>query len=127
MIELTHYEMLDLAHSHTNAAVADLNRALALGSAYLIVAYRAGKELTKFQVTIINMGFIVFAGQALLGILGELDAALAFRNAVWGQERMDHAINQMNMVFFWVGGPLAVGAIVACLAFMWRIRHPRVS
>ena len=46
MLDLTNYEMLDLAMSHTDASVDDLNRALALGSAYLICAYKAGKDLT---------------------------------------------------------------------------------
>ncbi|MEP5322255.1 hypothetical protein [Marinobacter alexandrii] len=127
MVELTHYEMLDLAHSHMNAAVIDLNRALALGSAYLVVAYKAGKQLTRFQVTIINIGFVVFAGQAMLGVMGELDASQAFRNAVWGEERMEHVINQLHFMFFWVGAPLAIGSIIACLAFMWRVRHPKAD
>ena len=63
MLELmTPYEMLDLAMSHTNASVDDLNRALALGSAYLIAAYKVGRSLTTFQVSIINIGFAVFCG-----------------------------------------------------------------
>ena len=34
MLDLSHYEMLDLAATHGSAAIDDLNRALALGSAY---------------------------------------------------------------------------------------------
>jgi len=71
MLEMSAYEILDLAMSHTAASIDDLNRALALGSAYLIVAYRVGRDLTTFQVSIINVGFFVFVGQALWGIAEE--------------------------------------------------------
>ena len=58
MLDLTNYEMLDLAHAHIANATDDLNRLAAAFTAYLVVAYRAGKELTRFQVTVVNVFFI---------------------------------------------------------------------
>lgn len=66
MLELmTPHEMLDMGRSHVIGASDDINGALVLSSAYLLAAYRVGRELSKFQVSIITIGFILSVGQAI--------------------------------------------------------------
>ena len=126
MLDLSHYELLDLAATHSSAAIDDLNRALALGSAYLIVAYRAGRELSTLQVSIISIGFVIFCGQALTGIYAEVDRAAGFRTAALGQEAL--SASQANLeVFHLVMGSVAVSGLIGCLAFMWSVRHPKAE
>jgi hypothetical protein len=126
MLDLSHYEMLDLAATHASAAVDDLNRALALGSAYLIVAYRAGRELTTLQVSIINIGFVIFCGQALMGIYTEVDLIAEFRTAAYGEEGLSGSLANVGM-FHFVMGSVAVSGLIACLVFMWSVRHPKTE
>lgn len=125
MLDLSHYEMLDLAAMHSSAAIDDLNRALALGSAYLIVAYRAGRELTTLQVSIINVGFLVFCGQALIGIYTEVEMAADFKTAAYGNEALPPGVLSNVEVFHTVMGTVAIFSLIACLIFMWSVRHPK--
>jgi len=125
MLDLTNFELLDIAMSHVNASVDDLSRGLALGSAYLICAYKAGRELTRFQVSIINIGFVVFVGQAMFGAHSEYSAAVIFNQAAWvGEVVPDGPWEAANLVTAGFG-LVACGAIFACLAFMWSVRHPK--
>jgi len=123
MLELSHYEMLDLAATHGSAAIDDLNRALALGSAYLIVAYRAGRELTALQVSIINIGFVMFAGQALLSIYYEVEKAAKFNTLAYGERGLEGVLANVDLLHA-VMGSVAVCGLIACLIFMWSVRHP---
>lgn len=124
MLEMSSYEMLDLAATHASIAIDDLNRALALGSAYLVVAYRAGRALTKLQVSIINIGFALFCGQALIGIYTEVNLVAKFRSAALGEEALTGGLAHLTF-FHSVMGFAAVLGLVACLVFMWSVRHPK--
>ena len=126
MLEMSSYEMLDLAATHSSAAVDDLNRALALGSAYLIVAYRAGRALTALQVSIINIGFVLFCGQALMGIYGEVDMVADLSSAALGEDALSVSLANVT-VFHGVMGLGAGSGLVACLVFMWSVRHPKTE
>lgn len=120
MLDLTNYEMLDLASSHIANASDDLNRLAAAVTAYLLVAYRAGKDLTRFQVLVVNVFFTVIALQAGMGAMGENAAAVRFWRSAIGTD-----IGSMNILYNQIGMILGLGGLVACLAFMWRIRHPK--
>jgi hypothetical protein len=125
MLELTSYEMLDAGRSFLDSSAVAFTRGLALGSAYLVVAYRAGRELTTLQVTIINVAFLVFCGQALF---------IAFVDQQLGSHLVDTATAQGPIVapsvmghVDWVMVTASIAALVACLVFMWSVRHPKTE
>jgi hypothetical protein len=120
MFDLTNYEMLELANSHISNASDDLNRLAAVVSAYLVVAYRVGRDLTLFQVATINVFFTVVAGQAVVGAGAENTQALMFWAEVYGEEPIAGAI--LIREYAWI--PILAGYFV-CLTFMWRVRHPK--
>lgn len=128
MIEMTTYEMLDLANSHAAGASDDFNRYLAIISAYLITAYNAGRALTKFQVSVINTGFVIFAGQCIAGMRWEMGEQTYYLGKAWGatSEAAAGGISFADMVQYAVGAAL-VGGIVAGLMFMWSVRHPKTE
>ena len=122
MLELTNYEMLELANSHIANATDDLNRLAAAVTAYLMVAYRVGKDLTRFQVFIISVFFLVITLQAGFGAGGENGMAIAYWKEVLGPQ----AASENVMVA--MGAPYLIGfGLIACLAFMWRVRHPKTE
>jgi hypothetical protein len=126
MLDLSHYEMLDLAATHGSAAVDDLNRALALGSAYLIVAHRAGRKLTTLQVSIISIGFVIFCGQALTSVYAEVEMAAEFSSAVLGEEALSASLANVEVLHL-IMGSATVSGLLACLVFMWSVRHPKAE
>jgi hypothetical protein len=123
MMELTSYEMLDVGRSFLDSSAVAFTRGLALGSAYLVVAYRAGRELSKLQVSIINVGFLVFCGQALFVAFvdQQLGAYLIETVASHGPLEPPDAMGHLD----WIMITASVAALGACLVFMWSVRHPR--
>ena len=123
MLELTSYEMIDAGRSFIDSSGVAFTRGLALGSAYLVVAYRAGSELTKLQVTIINLGFLVFCGQALFvaAVDSRVGAAL-LEAAAAGQSQLLAAPAGMEYIDL-VMVPVGIAAMGGCLLFMWSTRR----
>lgn len=123
MIELTSYEALDLARSHVNGATDDINRFMAVATAYLVTAYRAGRDLTTFQVSIINIGFILVAAQSIFGAWGEGWSFVHYVRIAYPEfaasEVSPHRLQQYGLAIIGTGG------IIASLLFMWSVRHPR--
>lgn len=119
LLDLTNYEMLDLANSHIANASDDLNRLTAAFTAYLIVSYKAGKELTRFQVLIVTVLFVFVAGQAGQGAIDEASMAINYWRAVWGEQAGAKAELFTNL-----GGLVGLFGILFSIAFMWRVRHP---
>lgn len=122
ILDLTNYEMLDLAHSHISNATDDLNRLAAAFTAYLIVSYRAGNELSKFQCIVVTIFFVSIAGQAAAGAYGEVASAIYYWRGAYG-DQVGGVAETFNRggIFLWSGG------ILASLAFMWRVRHPKIG
>ena len=125
MQELTSYEMIDVGRSFLDASAVAFTRGLALGSAYLVVAYRAGSELSRLQVSIVNLGFLVFCGQALIvaAVDSQVGATLLEASAA-GQSLLLAApagMQYMELVML----PAGIAAMAGCLLFMWSVRHPR--
>ena len=125
MLELTSYEMLDVGRSFLDSSAIAFTRGLALGSAYLVVAYRAGKELTTLQVTIVNVAFLVFCGQALFTAFvdQQLGGHLVERAVNQGQTAIPAITDHVAVVMVAAG----IAALGACLVFMWSVRHPKTD
>jgi hypothetical protein len=90
---------------------------LTVTSGYLLVAYLVGKDLTRVQVSIITTLFVVFQGIATIAVMSYFASAEyightygAARAPTWGEEAM-------GLVFS--------AGILACLKFMWDVRHPK--
>ncbi len=119
------YELIDLANSHVANASDDINRVLVFFSAYLVTAYTAGARLTRFQVSIINVGFIVIVSIFSFGALGEAQSAIWFYDKAAGRSGEEH-LHDMELVQL-VITPLVIVAILASYSFMWSIRHPKTE
>lgn len=100
---------------------------IAMTTGYLLVAYYIGEKLTIGQVTLINSLYIsmsiafyyageektalkdYFEGEAL-----KLNPDIPYRDVFEGNE----AILPFKLMFTAI-------VVVACLGFMWRVRHPK--
>ena len=98
--------------------------------AFLLAAHSAGVKMTRFQVTISNLIFSLFAfvigvriiafGAGINGMM--LDVSEIQGASFLGQYQiLDPSLRQIIAVIVWSIGP------IAALAFMWSVRHAKTE
>jgi hypothetical protein len=130
MTEVELYEItnssLDVVAAFMSNYATHVSIYLSLVFGYCVVAYTAGRNFTTFQVIVASLMFFVAA---------EMQAVMM---TFWVQSSLDvyHELAKVNPE---VGGPgnIAVrhifgialwqAGILACLAFMWSVRHPKTE
>jgi len=120
----TAYELSDLANGHIANSSDDINRLLALFTAYLITAYRAGAELTRLQVSIINVGFLALV--AAFSFSATSEALEAVRLWDLAEGRSGEGIHTVELLVVYTF-PVGIVAIFAAFSFMWSIFSPMVE
>ena len=120
----TAYELSDLAIGHIANSSDDINRLLALFTAYLITAYRVGAELTRLQVSIINVGFLALV--AAFSFSATSEALEAVRLWDLAEGRSGEEIHTVELIVVYTF-PVGLLAMVAAYSFMWSVRHPKVE
>jgi hypothetical protein len=120
----TAYELRDLANGHIANSSDDINRLLALFTAYLITAYRAGAELTRLQVSIINAGFLALV--IAFSFTATSQALEAVRLWDLAEGRSGEGIHTVELIVAYTF-PVGFVALVAAFSFMWSVRHPKIE
>ncbi len=131
---MTEVELYEVTASHLEVVAAFMSNYathvsiyLSLIFGYCVVAYTAGRNLTRFQVIVVSLMFLVTAElQALFMVLWvtsaqELLHELAKVNSGFDTESGDFDGRQIVGIALWQAG------IVASLAFMWSVRHPKTD
>jgi TRAP-type C4-dicarboxylate transport system permease small subunit len=121
---VSYYELRDLALGHIANGSDDVNRILVIFGAYLMTAYRAGAELTRFQVSIVNTGFFGLVMVFGWGAWSEVMQATNMWNRASGLPA-GH-INEVEVIS-WIYGAIGTVALAACYLFMWSVRHPKTE
>ena len=95
-------------------------------SAYLIVAYVAGKDLLRSQVIIINLLFVAVAAMTCFGNV------VTSRNSIQAHYLGSLHVKEMTplpeaLIYLFPLSILVVDVclVLASLKFMWDIRHPK--
>lgn len=91
-------------------------------SGYLIVAYIAGKDLTRSQMVIISACFAIFTSLCTYSAVANSTRILEFTNEL-RELNPDRHFAMRDYVLYAVKFVLYAGILVA-LKFMWDIRHP---
>ena len=88
-------------------------------SGYLLVAYLAGKDLTRLQAVIISVLYVTFA------IFNTIAVVTYFQNAFY----FGHTYGAGRAPYWPVYGlgVLFSLGILACLKFMWDVRRPKTE
>jgi hypothetical protein len=94
-----------------------MNIYLTATSGYLLVAYLAGKNLTRMQTLIITVLYAVFASFNTIAILSHFNNAFYFGHTYGAGLVPRWPIYGIGILF-----PLG---ILASLKFMWDVRHPK--
>lgn len=118
---MTEYEMLDLVGTFQGMANAAIMSYLTIFSAYCIVAYMVGSQLTRSQAIVTTVLFLImalfmtwgtwtyFRGSRLL-----MEQVVGIAGGVMSPVKPHQVIT-----------PLLLIGILAGLKFMWDVRHPK--
>ena len=120
---MTEYEMADLLTSTMNASVDVFSAYASLMVAYLVASYLVGQKLTNLQMAIISILFVVTASVMVWGTYSYISRAIPLADALeamnpgvhYGAQPMTRNILTIAMSL----------GILACLRFMWDVRHSR--
>ena len=92
---------------------------ITITSGYLLVAYLAGKDLTRMQAVIIAVLYVTFATFNTIAVVRYFQSAFYFGHTYGA-----------GLTPYWpvygLGSLFALG-ILACLKFMWDVRHPKTE
>lgn len=115
---MTDYEVADIASSVMANFLTSLTVFLSIVSACVISAFVAGDRLTRIQLSIVNLCFVVATG-----ILGYLVVSLyrRFFALVQSVEVERGSIGDFD--FTWLLCMLIVAIIFGCFIFMWNARN----
>ena len=122
---MTEYELQDLAFGAGGLAATYGSITISIISAYLLVAYTAGTQLIRSQVTLINTLFVFTATLFLYGTIGSLVKQLSIVNKLKVFNPEDYypttaiTVVAVAVIFSLI--------ILACLKFMWDVRHPKTE
>jgi hypothetical protein len=124
-MEMSLAELIESSASYYEITVDVLSLYLTATSGYLIVAYLVGSKLTRSQMTIVSILFAVVASLSAYAATAWIMRASYFTNQV---RAADPAIPASPNQFVWVVvGMVLFGGIIACLKFMWDVRHPKTE
>jgi hypothetical protein len=122
---MTEYELQDLAFSAGGIAGTYGSIWITIISGYLLVAYVAGRDLSRPQVSLVNLLFLFTSGLFAYGTIPSLGKQLSIVN-------MLRAIHPDN--FYPTTEPIVTAVavifgliILASLKFMWDVRPPKTE
>ena len=122
---MNEYELQELAFSASGLGASFASMFITVISGYLVVAYLAGRELTRPQVTLVNAIFFVTSSLFLYGTISSFAKQLSMVDKL-------RALNPDN--YYPLSTPIATAIavtfaiiIIASLHFMWSVRHPKTK
>jgi hypothetical protein len=98
--------------------------------AYIVAAYSAGKNLTRFQVVISNTLFCLFAFVIISRIVGlglGLNVLTEELARLGGRIDVDQFRVVNRSLRLWATSILWTSGVIFALAFMWSVRHPKTE
>ena len=122
---MTEADLQELTTIITATAMSSISIYLSILSAFLVVAYLVGSQLTRGQVFVISTLFLLgalFFTYATTGIF--------IRQSSLVERLAKIAPGEIYFVNEWVAltvGSIQLLGILACLKFMWDVRHPKAE
>lgn len=122
-MDLTLYEVSDIINGLNSNVIASQAVFLTIVSAYLVVAYSVGRDLTKYQAGFISLVFLMlmivdyFATSSLMQDVYEFHEV---KLHLLGQEAPNETLND---TVAWIFTSIRVVISLGALIFMWQVRR----
>jgi len=122
---MTEAELLEGISNFATVGQDALMAYLTITSGYLIAAYLAGRSLTKLQNVTISTLFVVMSIMFVFSAYGSFTRGVVLADKL-------RKINPSETFFLdaWVTQVTVVillAGILACIKFMWDVRHPKIG
>ena len=115
---MSEYELLD----YTGTLMGNFQSALTLYftivTAYVIAAFIAGTRLTRLQLYVVNICFVIAAS-----VVGYLTVAIFDRFFAFASQNNVPDGTSAPVDFTWPLGILVTIIFVGCIIFMWSVRN----
>lgn len=119
---MTDAELWGLIVEYNNTMLSTFALFLTLVSGFLVVAYLVGDKLTQWQAAIVTSGFVLSTALFSATAYGYGSRALYLIGQTSEQYRSGVMFSSSALWFFML---IYLLGILACLKFMWDVRHPR--
>jgi magnesium-transporting ATPase (P-type) len=120
---MTEYELADLISTYGVQGGTFLTMWLTILSAYALVSYVAGKDLTTFQVLWLNTLYLFASSLAMFSFKASTDTQVFYAKMI--RELHPHSPQAMNEVVQMSAIAIASVGTLVTLLFMWQIRHSK--
>ncbi len=121
---MTPYESLDLAQSAFSNGLASYAIFLSIVTGYLVTAYLVGRELSRMQVWLLTLLFLVVVSMLIWSM-----SAYTYWGEVFGSMARPEGVERSTMAAQpWLPAFVAIfngATAVACLFFMWNVRRQK--
>lgn len=125
---MTEYEILDVLEAVNGNAITATGVYFSVLTAYCLVAYAVGAQLTRYQVSFINVIFLVYNLIASVNIAFMVNRQLVIADKlteISGGSRLLGEEGTAIIIAVFV--LLRVLLVVGALGFMWQVRHPKAE
>ena len=122
---MTEYELFDLMNGLGSNIIQGQAVFLTVLTAYLVVAYTVGANLTRYQVSFINFTFIIFAIVGIQAQLYNMDQIYA-----WGADiRKLQGVTSSpgEQASRWLFISIRILMNLGALIFMWQVRRSKAE
>ena len=124
------YQLIDAMNSTMAQAWTISQYGLSIMTGYLLIAHFIGRKLTFFQVSFVNVVFLIMHTLAIasnIGIANRIQLLNVKLQAAGSDMALQSVISAVDggtgtgWPAYLLGGLLTFG----CLIFMWSVRHPK--
>jgi hypothetical protein len=122
---MTEYELADLISTYGVQGGTFLTMWLTILSAYALVSYVAGKDLTTFQVLWLNTLYLFASALTIFSFKASLDSQIFYAKMI--RELHPHSPQAINEVVQVSAIAIASVGTLVTLLFMWQIRHSKAG
>lgn len=119
---MTQYEIIDAVGTYQGLAQSGLMNYFAILSAYLVVAYFVGANLSRQQAIIITGLYLVMQLFMTWGIFTYFTATRLLAETITEGGWQAPPIKPI-----YIAAPLLIFGIIAGLKFMWDVRHTKTQ
>ena len=122
---MTEYELADLINSSTGNATSVLMGYMTSVTGYLILTWFTGEKLKRSQATMVSIVFVIYSGLFVVAWAARFQRALMYQNELNAINPERGGLISHALIY---GVVVLLGLIVvACLIFMWDVRHPKTE
>ena len=121
---MSEYELSDLVATYAGALLQGQALFITVFSAYMVVAYTVGHQLTRFQTTFVTIAFILFSGSMTLGGVQALELVTDYSDQISTLEGEGiEEVRRVSNIALFLG--VRILLIAGAIVFMWQVRHPK--